>query len=127
MFLEISIHTPTKGATSQNIVPRHLFSFQSTLPRRERLIIIPFSLIIQEFQSTLPRRERHNSFIVRCCICKFQSTLPRRERLKLPIQFFFQGHFNPHSHEGSDVSKINLAISFIHFNPHSHEGSDMVR
>ena len=33
----ISIHAPTQGATKQCIIPPDLHSFQSTLPRRERL------------------------------------------------------------------------------------------
>ena len=54
--------------------------FQSTLPRRERLIVIIKAHLSPLFQSTLPRRER-----------------PRRGRSG--------GHgvyFNPRSHEGSD-------------------------
>ena len=100
-------------------------SFQSTLPRRERLkSIVPLIMAII-FQSTLPRRERRvhktkrrggirisihaptkgatkrSGFIPAVCI--FQSTLPRRERpvvhgMACPLK----QHFNPRSHEGSD-------------------------
>ena len=56
-------------------------SFQSTLPRRERLLIA--NAIVSE--------------------SKFQSTLPRRERLFRLAQFQDVQNFNPRSREGSDV------------------------
>ena len=36
-------------------------------------------------------------------------------------------NFNPHSHEGSDASKIQNRRNSSYFNPHSHEGSDAQR
>ena len=54
----ISIHAPTKGATTQVIKEMPGLKFQSTLPRRERP---GYSWNWDEntlFQSTLPRRER---------------------------------------------------------------------
>ena len=56
---KVSIHAPTKGATSSRNGLTGIKTFQSTLPRRERPEgVLPVLLIIQ-FQSTLPRRERH--------------------------------------------------------------------
>ena len=101
------------------------------------------------FQSTLPRRER---LLLRNNVhsdCIFQSTLPRRERRcidrsTLHIKYFnphsHEGsdrfcrnffpcctlNFNPHSHEGSDFCKMVLSWSINYFNPHSHEGSDTI-
>ena len=60
--LKISIHTPTKGATIEpfsTIVSAS--SFQSTLPRRERLYHFTNDDGFSKFQSTLPRRERRKS------------------------------------------------------------------
>ena len=56
------------------------------------------------FQSTLPRRERR-SFAHRKEIARaFQSTLPRRERHTLPVPFrTLKFDFNPRSREGSDA------------------------
>ena len=84
-------------------VDGHYCEFQSTLPRRERLHVLPVPLFNAEFQSTLPRRERHQagrtsdeafrisihapakgatiSASIHCwSTAQFQSTLPRRER-----------------------------------------------
>ena len=100
----ISIHAPTKGATTFHPLIVFYAKFQSTLPRRERLRFwshfIPYSTISIHaptkgatnipdtiickyclFQSTLPRRERHKRVERLYFQCPFQSTLPRRERL----------------------------------------------
>ena len=65
----------TMGNTS---VCRKLF--QSTLPRRERLLSTVFSRLNAGFQSTLPRRERRRQKKCIQITVRFQSTLPRRER-----------------------------------------------
>ena len=36
-----------------------------------------------------------------------------------------QVYFNPHSHEGSDPTRIPMCLRMRNFNPHSHEGSDL--
>ena len=122
----ISIHTPTKGATKQKRsrarlqkISIHTPTKGATSVRRIRHYNLP------QFQSTLPRRERPTAINSFKTIARFQSTLPRRER---PLQFllclFLYFYFNPHSHEGSDMKeKVVLAYSGD-FNPHSHEGSD---
>ena len=46
-------------------------------------------------------------------------------RLHLCLLLLFQ-YFNPHSHEGSDVSSISAVVNVNDFNPHSHEGSDVL-
>ncbi len=84
-------------------LPIDSIEFQSTLPRRERLVRAgllgdieqvsihapaqgatvnhPGTLHLNEFQSTLPRRERHTAAKDHDHDGVFQSTLPRRERL----------------------------------------------
>ena len=54
--------------------------FQSTLPRRERLLSSWTRLLCFRFQSTLPRRERLRNTSTLTGSTLFQSTLPRRER-----------------------------------------------
>ena len=55
----------------------------------------------------------------------FQSTLPRGERPYIVNDLLQSKHFNPRSHEGSDI--INFASNNLstNFNPRSHEGSDI--
>ena len=54
----ISIHAPTRGATSYTMSTKQNNIFQSTLPREERLYSPLEVLAIKLFQSTLPREER---------------------------------------------------------------------
>ena len=133
-YWDISIHAPAKGATLNNssilstnfyFNPRSregsdvdvsvtvivLSPFQSTLPRRERLIkqLNPFMSFA--FQSTLPRRERlYKSIIPTSVISAFQSTLPRRERLNNSSILSTNFYFNPRSREGSDSNEIILGF-----------------
>ena len=100
---EISIHAPTKGATIVSYFHKKYNKFQSTLPRRERLYRLLHMRSIWTFQSTLPRRERQPFKSGRAGNSRFQSTLPRRERLFTGQQpAAAAGNFNPRSHEGSD-------------------------
>ena len=57
-YADISIHTPTKGATATFDFIEGRRTFQSTLPRRERPISAIFEMSFDSFQSTLPREER---------------------------------------------------------------------
>ena len=101
--------------------------FQSTLPRRERLLSLRCWEKIREFQSTLPRRERLRqlcALVYRYLVSihaptkgatdgyaresrkrTFQSTLPRRERPLVQFTCCNVFCFNPRSHEGSDQHK----------------------
>ena len=120
--------------------------FQSTLPRRERLVTRLLKTGIRTFQSTLPRRERLGDHARYIKDFIFQSTLPRRERRALIRHLNLFRHFNPRSREGSDwllwfffrfsvisihapakgaTKKIiyQFPVS-LYFNPRSREGSD---
>ena len=77
-------------------------SFQSTLPRRERL------------------KQRHDANPVEF----FQSTLPRRERPCYSIVNLFINSFNPRSRVGSDDFMFMSIVFSITFNPRSRVGSD---
>ena len=76
----ISIHAPAKGATQFRDLLLLIHLFQSTLPRRERLL----SCVYISARKNFNPRSREGSDIVRSYKTKvevlFQSTLPRRER-----------------------------------------------
>ena len=55
----ISIHAPTRGATTCRQNTRLMAKFQSTLPREERHVLRCQNKSRFIFQSTLPREERH--------------------------------------------------------------------
>ena len=77
----ISIHAPTRGAT--HLLPQREISsvFQSTLPRGERHCPESGVPAAVQFQSTLPRGERPGIDHCHDLLQEFQSTLPRGERL----------------------------------------------
>ena len=76
------------------------------------------------FQSTLPRRERLLSLIRLHQGQQFQSTLPRRERRKNWSERMGRADFNPRSREGSDTEHAAAVAKEYDFNPRSREGSD---
>ena len=122
---KISIHAPTRGAT----------------------YCVKRAITLGKFQSTLPRGERPTVSIPLFTQLGFQSTLPRGERRVLTQTHPHRQHFNPRSHEGSDIRKPYLIIKRVisihaptrgatffpckfvyyssNFNPRSHEGSDV--
>ena len=105
--LRVSIHAPAKGATRRATPrlppsprfnpraregrdPRHRgtqarpHQFQSTRPRRARLLVQEPPLRASRFQSTRPRRARLAGAFRDFLPSPFQSTRPRRARRHLP-------------------------------------------
>ena len=101
LLCHISIHAPTRGATSPGTTPLRWHWFQYTLPREERHItpeqweqLKNFNTRSHERSDYDIRRDRHGGYIsihaptrgatkVACYLAtliKFQSTLPREER-----------------------------------------------
>ena len=81
----ISIHTPTKGATDDYDYPNKAGQFQSTLPRRERLTLVDDKT--KDFNFNPHSHEGSDNQ---------QHTTREYDR-----------DFNPHSHEGSDIYRCN--------------------
>ena len=127
-FWRVSIHTPTKGVTEKSMtILNFIISFNPHTHEgcdlnlvKNSLLLMCFNphthegcdcksphlvFLLNLFQSTHPRR-------VWRTICKgiqyssqFQSTHPRRVWLSM-VCILFQGFpcFNPHTHEGCDIS-----------------------
>ena len=103
--VKISIHAPTRGATPVSILCCWSPLFQSTLPREERLLIPVRILTKKDISIHAPTR---GATIHSCVIgCN-------------------DGYFNPRSHERSDDPRILAEVLSIYFNPRSHERSDVV-
>ena len=102
--INVSIHTPTKGVTILLIHPLAVILFQSTHPRR---VWQPCQL--------------HRG--AACCV--FQSTHPRRVWLSKCFKTVCNRCFNPHTHEGCDISPFSWIFHTLCFNPHTHEGCDI--
>ena len=78
---DISIHAPARGATYDSFqMLESAKTFQSTLPRGERPLLLLIFLPKLVFQSTLPRGERPDWRDLMTFNTLFQSTLPRGER-----------------------------------------------
>ena len=101
--VRISIHAPTKGATTR--LNRMRYMFRDFNPRSHE-------------GSDSSGSPTHSNLLI------FQSTLPRRERHLNPCPDTRLYNFNPRSHEGSDKTESGVTLSFTDFNPRSHEGSD---
>ena len=103
-YADISVHAPTRGATSNSLSFSIFSVFQSTLPREERLLGLNFKEANSIFQSTLPREERPSG---------------------LNLRAGAGTDFNPRSHERSDgISPVSEIKCSGYFNPRSHERSD---
>ena len=113
-YADISVHAPTRGATSNSLSFSIFSVFQSTLPREERLLGLNFKEANSIFQSTLPREERPLQHQLGLHRRIFQSTLPREERRAkrtcLPKE---PSDFNPRSHERSDIQIWRLWYSVL--------------
>ena len=99
----ISIHAPTRGATTFPRPSWNPFLFQSTLPRGERLVIII-----------------HLPFY-----CNFNPRSHEGSDGHLQKTALHLMYFNPRSHEGSDGNPGCRYPVSSDFNPRSHEGSDI--
>ena len=85
-YVQISIHAPAKGATTQVASGAEAkAAFQSTLPRRERRCSESPSFCIMGISIHAPAKGATVKTGMRTRNRKFQSTLPRRERPKQPI------------------------------------------
>ena len=98
----VSIHTPTKGVTLENIEGAEFGEFQSTHPRRvwQPSGWEPDQII--GFQSTHPRRVWPFDVDDMQRWGLFQSTHPRRVWPSLTASHSRVTSFNPHTHEGCD-------------------------
>ena len=108
----ISIHAPTRGATSDSAVfAATMAEFQSTLPRGERhmkewIIHIPGNFNPRSHEGSDTNLQEWSALLI-----LFQSTLPRGERQGWERLRTSSGDFNPRSHEGSDHAPSFFSVS----------------
>jgi len=145
----VSIHAPTQGATgtADGAVPAD--AFQSTRPRRARLVVIVLLFIGFLFQSTRPRRARRGKCGLQGRLDLFQSTRPRRARPCFVVISFnllafqstrprrarhaFVGQINGmviivsiHAPtQGATISTPPPRADMTRFNPRAHAGRDI--
>ena len=122
---DVSIHAPTRGATSMKSNADSSSTFQSTHPRGVRLVEAEK---IEEgivFQSTHPRGVRRQMVDTLKAMLLFQSTHPRGVRLHQgQIRQHHNTCFNPRTHAGCDLASLLRCRSSRCFNPRTHAGCD---
>ena len=92
--------------------PTHITIFQSTLPRRERLVQSQYSSEFSKFQSTLPRRERHIPTVLPIPYNTISIHAPAKGATNpSPSCVASTNNFNPRSREGSDHRLANFGKS----------------
>ena len=122
----ISIHAPTRGATSLKATEYKL-SIDFNPRSHER----SDNYIPDEFKSYIisihaPTRGATMTSDETGMVAIFQSTLPREERLAVAAAIIpMTADFNPRSHERSDERLGRNYHSIRYFNPRSHERSDI--
>ena len=121
----VSIHAPTKGATRiHGSSGWSICRFQSTLPRRERPIKISgsdkygVSIHAPTKGATVMDKFMIKSIFVSIHAPTKGATICR------DVTYRTEDCFNPRSHEGSDCIPRNGFDINLGFNPRSHEGSD---
>ena len=124
----ISIHAPTRGATT-DFFPR-CFPYGNFNPRshkgsdredkQDHQSHRKISIHAPTRGATSQPRQKGNG------VLRFQSTLPQGERLIIVLLFHLKRHFNPRSHKGSDTIPYKMPRLATDFNPRSHKGSDEV-
>ena len=125
----ISIHAPAKGATPRlrRACKHPLNSFQSTLPRRERLIL--HAVLPEHRAISIHAPAKGATGYARPYWIPLQDFNPRSREgsdVQSPAQQSVnQANFNPRSREGSDISNSCCFQGNGHFNPRSREGSDL--
>jgi len=102
----VSIHAPTRGATSVNHDLHDLHEFQSTRPRGARLGHHSDRPDGTQFQSTRPRGARLETSYSAAGANRFQSTRPRGARPDGITRYHPHSGFNPRAHAGRDTYEV---------------------
>ena len=102
--LIISIHAPTRGATSFDRYSNNPVHISIHAPTRGAT---------------------KNALDSYANLEQFQSTLPQGERRLQELRITTRQNFNPRSHKGSDRRFQQSSFLSLNFNPRSHKGSDL--
>ena len=125
-LLIISIHAPAKGATSTSTTVYCSFSFQSTLPRRERRVERWRYLLLAAYFNPRSREGSDGDQLIYVDQILSISIHAPAKGATACIWRLTGGrlYFNPRSREGSDHLLPPCYQTAGDFNPRSREGSD---
>ena len=121
----ISIHAPTRGATTVRNIRRLLFKFQSTLLQEERHDRAPEVAVGWRISIHAPTRGATQRIGARwCSILYFNPrSYKRSDRCGGGWRHGIRD-FNPRSYKRSDILHCRLQQRSVYFNPRSYKRSD---
>ena len=126
IFISVSIHAPAKGATNSfSQERREYWTFQSTLPRRERLG--GANVLYHKSGVSIHAPAKGATHANHPCDNRYNCFNPRSREGSDEIKMhnlFWLICFNPRSREGSDHETCPALHVLSRFNPRSREGSD---
>ncbi len=122
----VSIHAPTRGATSELVKPKRIIKFQSTHPRGVRHGSVYRKANLTTFQSTHPRGVRHTGAWKNVVTPMFQSTHPRGVRLVVAQDVNIARKFQSTHPRGVRLEQGKKKAPAGCFNPRTHEGCDFL-
>ena len=110
----ISIHAPTRGATTPSLLKYHCQIFQSTLPREERPPIRCICTTGKNFNPRSHERSDRSSFPSSFISC-ISIHAPTRGATGIDLKStLLITYFNPRSHERSDaMNSIKTIVFYI--------------
>ena len=121
----VSIHTPTKGVTWKSRIPRLSVWVSIHTPTKGVTTWVTGYDSRFLFQSTHPRRVWPQTASEKMSYLKVSIHTPTKGVTSvIPILWYDDISFNPHTHEGCDKVMANLLVAILSFNPHTHEGCD---
>jgi len=116
LVINVSIHAPTRGATSELLLFGFGQKFQSTRPRGARHGGRCTACTKKMFQSTRPRGARLCDINYRVASVLFQSTRPRGARQAAQRHSTAaQNRFNPRAHAGRDDAARSIGSALHSF------------
>ena len=126
---DISIHAPAKGATSFPTISLMASQFQSTHPRRVRLIVnAVLPVPVRLFQSTHPRRVRRHLIFVRAAYSVISIHAPAKGATVSRGQRHNSRHrISIHAPaKGATATELRTSSATLNFNPRTREGCDII-
>ena len=121
----ISIHAPTRGATSYTLIPLPHFLFQSTLLQEERLYVGAESANCSYFNPRSYKRSDEFEVLYPNIETLFQSTLLQEERLVAYVKNISNYLISIHAPtRGATALSCNKPLFCVNFNPRSYKRSD---
>ena len=124
VFIRISIHAPTRGATKLCEMLSSYLKFQSTLLQEERLYLFCTCSKRLLFQSTLLQEERPDICVKTSLSSEFQSTLLQEERPYPKIFTVRKSQFQSTLLQEERRDDATPHCRFKNFNPRSYKRSD---